>query len=110
MLYRIYPQKNFMKLYAEPHSKSKLPYYSAKEMRDRYPSGNYVIIGEIGSFARPPTDGDILLMEGGKEISILPRGSLKKPFEWIAGYIAVGNNIYVAAVRGIFSAFLRRWR
>ena len=108
MRYRIYPQKDSVKFYAEPHSKSKLPYYPAKEMREKYPSGNYVIIGEIGSFARPPTDGDKLLMEGGKEIPILPRGSLKKPIEWIAGYIAVGNNIYVAVVRGIFSAFLRR--
>jgi len=101
MLYRIVPQTNALKLYREPHSGSKLPYRTIKEMRKLYPDGNFVIIGEIGGIARPPTDGDHLLIGGGKSIPILPRGSLRKPFEWVAGYVAVDGNTYLAAIRSL---------
>lgn len=108
MLYRLYPQGNRTRLYVEPHSRSRLPYRTVKEMRQQFPDGNFVIVGEIGSFTRPPTDGDRLLTGDGKTLPILPRGSLKKPFEWISGYIAVDKNTYIAAIGSLFPAFLRR--
>lgn len=108
MFYRLYPQTNDARLFTKLHSRSRLPYRTAKEMRERYPNGNFVIIGEIGSFARPPTDGDKLLTEDGQILPILPRGSLKRPFEWIAGYVAVDKNAYLAAIGSLIPSFLRR--
>lgn len=106
MLYRIYAQTGETRLFTEVRSQSRLPYCTAKRMKIRYPDGNFVIIGEIGGLARPPTNGDRLLAEGGKILPILPRGSLKKPLEWIVGYIAVENNTYVAVIRSIFHLFM----
>jgi len=73
-----------------------------------YPDGSFVIIGEIGNFAKAYADQDVLLINAGKALPIFPRGSLIKPLEWIVGYIAVGENTYVAAVRSLFPSFLRR--
>lgn len=81
-----------------------------KKMREQYPGGDFVIIGEIGNFAETLGCPDMLLTSTGKAVPIFPRGSLIKPFEWVAGYIAVGENTYVAAVRSIFPSFLRRWK
>lgn len=108
MLFRMVPQTNTLKLYREPHSGSKLPCRTIKEMRELYPDGNFTIIGEIGGFARPPNDGDRLLIGGGKSIPIQPRGSLRKPFEWVAGYVAVDENTYLAAVRSLLVVFSQR--
>ncbi|MBR0600275.1 hypothetical protein [Sinanaerobacter chloroacetimidivorans] len=105
MLYRIDPQMDSLKFYREPNSGSKLPYRTVKEMREFYPDGNFVIIGEIGCVAQPPNDGDCLLLESGEQIPILPRGSLRKPFEWIAGYVAVGENTYLAALGSAWKIF-----
>lgn len=107
MFYRLYPQTNDARLFTEPRSQSGLSYRTVKEMRALYPNGNFVIIGEIGSFARPPTDGDKLLTEDGQLFPILPRGSLKRPFEWIVGYIAVEENTLVAAVKCLFPSAFR---
>ena len=108
MHYRIVPQTNALKLYREPHSGSKLPYRTIKEMRTLYPNGNFAVIGEIGGFARPPDDGDLLLIMDGKSIPILPRGSLIKPFEWVAGYAAVDENTYLAVIRSLIAIFSQR--
>ena len=107
MLYQTYLQTNQTRIFTEKYSRSKIPYLTAKKMRELYPDGDFVIVGEVGGFARLPTDGDRLLTEDGQAVPILPRGSLIKPFEWIVGYIAVGKNTYVAAVRSMFPAFLR---
>lgn len=107
MLYRVYPQTGLTKLYTEPHSGSRLPYRTVKEMRELYPHDNFTVIGEIGGFARPPNDRDRLLTEDDKVLSILPRGSLQRPFEWVAGYVAVGKNTYLAAIKGMIPAFAR---
>ncbi|HEX3039047.1 MAG TPA: hypothetical protein VHP54_01965 [Caproiciproducens sp.] len=107
MLYRIYSQAGGTRIFTEPRSRSRLPYCTAKEMRTRYPDGNFIIIGEIGGFVRPSTEGDRLLTGEEKTLPILPRGSLKKPFEWITGYIAVGEHTYIAAIGNLISAFLR---
>ncbi|MBW7571958.1 hypothetical protein [Caproiciproducens faecalis] len=107
MLYRIDPWVESAKLYTEPRSGSKLPYRTVKEMRKLYPDGNFTVIGEIGGGARPPDNGDRLLSGDGKSLTILPRGSLKKPFEWIAGYVAVNKNTYIAAVRSLIPKFSR---
>ena len=109
MLYHIYLQTNQTRIFKEKYSRSKIPYRTAKKMRELYPGGGFVIIGEIGNFAETLEDQDVLLTNCGIAIPIFPRGSLIKPFEWISGYIAVEENIYVAAVRSIFPAFLR-WR
>ncbi len=108
MIYRPDPQKGSARFYREPRSRSKLPYRTVKEMRELYPDDNFAVIGEIGGFAQSPNSGDLLITETGKAIPVLPRGSLRKPFEWFAGYIAVGGNTYLAAVRGLLPAFLRR--
>ncbi len=110
MLYRIYPQVGGERIFTEPRSRSRLPYCTAKEMRTRYPDGNFVVIGEIGGLARPSTDEDRLLTGEGKTLPILARGSLKKPFEWVAGYIAIGEYTYIAAIGSPISAFLRHCR
>ena len=107
MLYCVYPQTGLTKLYTEPHSGSKLPYRTVKEMREIYPHHDFTVIGEIGGFARPPNNRDRLLTKDGKVLPILPRGSLKRPFEWVAGYVAVGKSTYLAAIRGVIPAFSR---
>ena len=105
MLYRIDPQTDALKLYREPYSGSKLPYQTVKEMRQLYPDRKFAIIGEIGGFARPPNNGDHLLIANDKFIPILPRGSLRKPFEWVTGYVAVGENAYLAVIRSLITLF-----
>lgn len=107
MLYRLYPKTDEVRIFTEPRSRCRLPFRTVKEMRARYPSENFVIIGEIGSFARPPTAGDQLLTGDGQALPILPRGSLKWPFEWITGYIPVRENTYLALVKSMLPAFLR---
>jgi hypothetical protein len=106
MIYRPYLQTNQTRIFTEKYSGSKLPYYTAKKMRELYPDGDFVIIGEIGSFAMALEDQDVLVTSTGKAVPLFPRGSLIKPFEWIAGYIAVEKNTYVAAVRSLFPTFL----
>lgn len=71
-------------------------------MQKQYADDNFVIIGEIGSCTRPIISGDTLLKEAGIVIPIAPRGSLRRPFEWIAGYITVGDNIYVLLLEVCF--------
>lgn len=85
MLYRLDPQANSAKLYTEPRSGSRLLYRTVKEMRKRYPDGDFAIVGEIGGFARPPNDGDELLTDDGGQIPVSPRGSRIRPFERVGG-------------------------
>jgi len=106
MLYRIDSQMDSAKFYTEPHSRSKLPYHTVKEMLEIYPDGNFTVIGEIGGIARFPDCGDLLITETGKVIPILPRGSLKKPFEWVSGYVAVDKSTYIAAISNLIPSFL----
>lgn len=89
----------------KPHSRYRIPYYSAKEMRVLYPNENFTVIGEIGSFARPPTDGDKFVTEDGQLLPVLPRGSLKKPFDRVAGYVPVRRDTYLALVKSLLPAF-----
>jgi phospholipase/carboxylesterase len=98
MLYRIDPHINSLKFYREPYSGNKLPYRKVKEMQEIYPDGKFVIIGEIGSVKLPPKDGDCLIISSGNQIPILPRGSHIKPLEWVTGYVAVGENTYLAVL------------
>ncbi len=105
MLYRLDPQANSAKLYTEPRSGSRLLYRTVKEMRKRYPDGDFAIVGEIGGFARPPNDGDELLTDDGGQIPVSPRGSRIRPFERVAGYVAVGKNTYLAALSSPWKIF-----
>lgn len=100
MLYRCYPQAVSERLCRRPCIGSNLPYHTVKEMRKLYPDSSFAVIGEIGGIARFPCSGDRLITEAGNAIPIFPRGSLKKPFEWISGYIAV--------IGGLLPSFLRR--
>jgi phospholipase/carboxylesterase len=70
-------------------------------MDDLYPDGDYEVIGEIGNSTKKYVSQDIIETKIGKSIPIFPRGSLKKPFEWVAGYASVGENTYVAVVKSI---------
>ena len=109
MLYRPDPNVGTTKCYIEPRSRCRLPYFTPREMRELYPDGNFMIVGEIGGLARPPDDGDVLMADGARRIPILPRGSIKKLFEWVVGYIPVSQSTYLAAVGSMLPAFLRRW-
>lgn len=94
--------------YREPYSRSVLPCYTRREMQALYPGGDYQIVGEIGVIAPRSSDGDTLLADNGAAIPICPRGSLKKPIEWVAGYIPLRGDAYAAAVASILPAvFLR---
>lgn len=108
MIFRFDPQADSAKPCKRPHSGSKLPYRTVKEMRELYPDGSFAVIGEIGGIARFPDSGDLLITESGNAIPIFPRGSLKRPFEWISGYIAVGNHTYLAVIGSLIPTFFRR--
>lgn len=68
MLYRLYPQTNQTRIFTEKNSRSKIPYCTAKRMRELYPGGSFVIIGEIGSFSEAHADQDVLLISAGKAL------------------------------------------
>lgn len=92
--------------FTEVRSHGKIQYITVREMKKLYPDENFVIIGQIGSLSHEPTVGDWLCTEDGKIIPILPRGSLKKPFEWVVGYTEVQDKKYVAVVGGFFHMFM----
>lgn len=108
MRYQIEHQDGPVKQFREPRSGSLIPYHTAKNMRERDPNGTFHVIGEVGCFARPPDKGDVLIAGDGKEIPVHPRGSLIRPFEWVAGYIPVGKNSYIAAIRNPLCWLMRK--
>jgi hypothetical protein len=100
MHYRIYSQVERTSLFTDVHSCGRIPYITVREIKKRYRDKSFVIIGEICSLANAPADGDWLCIGDGKVIPILPRGSLKKPFERVVGYTPVQENSYVAVIGG----------
>lgn len=108
MLYQIDSKADTVKFYSDPHSRIKIPYRTVKEMRKIYPNDNFTVIGEIGCIARLPNNGDHLFTGNGAAIAISPRGSLKKPFEWVTGYVAVGKDTYLAVIGGLIPGFIKR--
>jgi phospholipase/carboxylesterase len=90
----------------EKNSRCKIPYLPVKRMREMYPDGSFVVIGEIGNIARTLPGQDTLLISNGAEVSIFPRGCMRRPFEWIVGYVAVEENTYIAVVQNLLSIFL----
>lgn len=108
MLYRTDPQRRPSKRFIEPYTKCEVWYFSKKELSALYRDKNFNVIGEIGGSAHVPNQGDVLIVESGKEIPILPRGSLIRPFERIIGYAALENDSYLAVVWSLFPSFLRR--
>lgn len=109
MLFRCYPQTDSAKSCRNPCIEGNLPYLTVKEMRKLYPDGgNFAVIGEIGGLPWFPGSGDLLITEAGNSIPIFPKGSLKKPFEWVRGYVAVGKHTYIAVIGGLLPSFLRR--
>lgn len=100
MKYQVFTMAGTVRVYTEVRSQCKIPYIPAGQMKKRYPDKDFVIIGEIGSLARAPTDGDWLCLKDGKTIPIHPRGSLKRPLEWVTGYTAVDESSYVALIGG----------
>lgn len=107
MTFRFYEKRNNVVYTIEWHSRSKIAYYSKNIMDELYPDGNYEIIGEIGNFSKEYLKFDEILTDTGKSIPIFPRGSLKKPFEWVAGYVAVRENTYVAVIKSIIPRLFR---
>ena len=101
MTYHISLQTEKTRFFTEVYSCSEIPYFTVKGMRKRYPDGNFVIIGEIGCLEHAPADGDWLCTEDGKAIPIFPRGSMKRPFEWVLGYTSVQENSYIAVIGGV---------
>ena len=110
MMYRIYRKSTETPVYTEPFNRCKMPYLTAKQMDERYPDGAFTIIGEIGCFAKPCAGQDSLMVDVKNEIPVFPRGSLFPPLEWVAGYVQVGEAVYIAAIRSLIPSFSRRWR
>ena len=106
MTYQFYPQNNDKLCRTERHSHSPIAYCSKRKMEKLYPRGGYEVIGEIGNYTKRQAFQDVIQNKEGKTIPIFPRGSLKKPFEWVAGYAAVGENMYVAVIKGIIPRLL----
>lgn len=90
----------------EWYSHCPIAYYSKQKMNELYPNGGYEVIGEIGNFAKKYAEQDVIVTDTGKSIPIFPRGSLKKPFEWVSGYAAVEENTYVAVVKSLITRAL----
>jgi hypothetical protein len=90
----------------EQHTNSMITYYSKHKMVELYPNGSYEVIGEIGNYAKRYSEQDEILTGGNKKIPIFPRGSSKKPFEWVVGYAAVAENTYVAVIKSIIPRLL----
>lgn len=107
MTFRFYEKRNNVVYTTEWHSRSTIAYYSKNKMNELYPDGNYEVIGEIGNFSKKYLKLDEILTDTGKSIPIFPRGSLKKPFEWVAGYVAVRENTYVAVIKSIIPRLFR---
>lgn len=105
MVYRFCPEQNDMLHMTERHSCSRIAYFSKQKIDALYPDAGYEVIGEIGNFAKEYEGQDVVLTVTGKKTPVFPRGSIKRPFEWIAGYAAVGENIFVAVVRGVIPRF-----
>lgn len=101
MTYWFYPNGNNTMHMMERHSRRRIAYYSKQKMDELYPNCSYEVIGEIGNFAKKYSGQDVIVVDTGKCIPIFPRGSLMKPFEWVVGYAAVGENTYVAVVKSI---------
>jgi phospholipase/carboxylesterase len=70
-------------------------------MMELYLNRGYEVIGEISNCARIYSDQDKIITDSGKSIPIFPRGSYKKPMEWIAGYAPVDENTYVAVIKSV---------
>jgi len=107
VLYQIYHKAGQTRTFIEPNSGCILRYYSKREMNRQYQDKNFNIIGEIGCYGRPPNKADYLLVDSLRKIPIYPRGSIIKPFEWVIGYTAVGENSYLAVVRSLLCWFMR---
>jgi len=101
MTYRFYLKSIDMLHITERQSLSQIAYVPKQEMDELYPDGGYEVIGEIGNFAKKYASQDVIVTDTGISIHIFPRGSLKKPFEWITGYAAIEKNTYVAVVKSI---------
>lgn len=91
----------------ERHSGTKVAYYSKGKMQELYPEGGYEIIGEISNLAKRYAVQDVVVSITGKLIPIFPRGTLRKPFEWVVGYAAVGPHTYVCVVKGVIPHYRR---
>lgn len=107
MFYRIFIHAGETRFFTEVRSCSKIPYITVKEMKKRYSGKNFVIIGEIGSISGASENVDWLYVEEGKVIPILPRGSLKRPFERVIGYTQVDEKSFVAVVGGFLHILMR---
>lgn len=101
MIYRFYCKRDDKCFMTERHSHSRIEYYSKQKMDELYPDSGYEVIGEISNFTKKYVSQDAIETNTGKSIPIFPRGSLKKPFEWVVGYAAVGENTYVAVVKSV---------
>lgn len=92
----------------ERYSHSTIEYYSKQKMNELYPDGGYEVIGEIGNSSKKYAEQDIIVTDTNKLIPIFPRGSMKKPFEWVIGYAAVGEDIYVSVIKSLIPRVVDR--
>ncbi|MEI7883839.1 MAG: hypothetical protein WCI30_00640 [Clostridia bacterium] len=107
MEYRFYSAAKNTNYITERHSKSGIAYASIEQFQELFPRGGYEIIGDIGNFQKKVFAQDFILTDTGNRIPIFPRGSIRKPFEWIVGYAAVGEKTFVAVVKSIIPSFFK---
>lgn len=105
--YHIAPRNGQTKCFYGICSVCGIWYFTKNEMKKLHSDKEINIIGEIGGFSHSSYRADVLVLENGAEIPILPRGSSIWPFERIIGYTKLKNNGYLAVVSSLLSVFCR---
>lgn len=87
---------------------TKINYISHEELKERYPEGEYSIIGEISTKEKNEKGVNKKLINEEKNILVQPIGTYKESRYKTLGYIACENNEYVAVKKkkGILALLL----
>lgn len=83
--------------FQNPRTGEKIRYIQAEELKEKHPSGDYVVIGEY--YAKEKSDGEIekaLLNGKGKNIYAYPVGNYKEQAYKTVGYIPCEGDEYIA--------------
>lgn len=81
-------------VYKNSHSGFTVPYFKKKEIESRYPSGGYMVVGQIGKGKREI--GNLLSDDGNSEKVY---AATKMPHSAVVGYIEVEADKFIAIVR-----------
>ena len=84
----------------------KVPCYSKKNMKERYPQGDYQIVGEISGKSGTSAIGSFTLGNSSKQTEVFKYNSLSRTVYREVGYACVGMDKYVLVLRSRLAAFL----